>query len=105
MQGQSGAALNMNSKSEVQSLVERYVSSVELALKDLKILDHNSTLIDNNMELVIDAAKRYLSDAKYYLKIKKEAIALTSISYAEGLLDALRIMELVDFEWQRVETS
>ncbi|WP_455280257.1 DUF357 domain-containing protein [[Eubacterium] cellulosolvens] len=95
----------MNSDSEVRSLVRRYVSSVELVLRDLNIRDFDSTLIDKNMELVIDAAKRYLSDAKYYLKIKKEAIALTSISYAEGLLDALRIMELVDFEWQRVDTS
>ena len=95
----------MNSDSEVRSLVRRYVSSVELVLRDLNIRDFDSTLIDKNMELVIDAAKRYLSDAKYYLKIKKEAIALTSISYAEGLLDALRIMELVDFKWQRVDTS
>lgn len=95
----------MNSDSEVLSLVGRYVSSVELALKDLKIKDSNSVLVDNKIELVIDAVKRYLTDAKYYLKIKKEAIALTSISYAEGLLDSLRIMELVDFEWQRVDKS
>ncbi|MCW4043114.1 MAG: DUF357 domain-containing protein [Candidatus Bathyarchaeota archaeon] len=95
----------MNSDNEVRSLVGRYISSIELALKDLKIRDSNSTLVEQNMELVIDAVKRYLSDAKYYLKIRKEAIALTSISYAEGLLDALRIMELVDFEWQRVGKS
>ena len=93
----------MNPDSDVRSLVGKYVFSVELALNDLKIRDSNSILVDQNMELVIDAVKRYLSDAKYYLKIKKEAIALTSISYAEGLLDALRIMELVDFEWQRVD--
>ncbi len=95
----------MNSDSEIRSLVGKYVSSVELALKDLKIRDSNSILADQKMGLIIDAVKRYLSDAKYYLKIKKEAIALTSISYAEGLLDALRIMELVDFEWQRVDKS
>lgn len=95
----------MNSDSEIRSLVGKYVSSVELALKDLKIRDSNSILADQKMDLVIDTVKRYLSDAKYYLKIKKEAIALTSISYAEGLLDALRIMELVDFEWQRVDKS
>ena len=93
----------MNSDSEVRSLVGRYVSSVELVLKDLKLRDPNSIVVDQKMELVMDAVKRYLSDAKYYLKIKKEAIALTSISYAEGLLDALRIMELVDFEWKRVD--
>ncbi|WP_455368466.1 DUF357 domain-containing protein [[Eubacterium] cellulosolvens] len=95
----------MNSYNEIGSLARRYVSSVEFALKDLKIRDSNSTLVDQNMELVIDAVKRYLCDAKYYLKIKKEAIALTSISYAEGLLDALRIMELIDFEWARVDKS
>ena len=95
----------MNSDNEVSSLVERYVSSIEFALKDLKIRDSNSTFVEHQIELVIDASKRYLSDAKYYLGIKKEAIALTSISYAEGLLDALKIMELVDFEWQRVDKS
>jgi FAD synthetase len=95
----------MNSDNEVRSLVERYVSSIEFALKDLKIRDSNSTVVEHHIELVVDAAKRYLSDAKYYLGIKKEAIALISISYAEGLLDALRIMELVDFEWQRVDKS
>ena len=95
----------MNSDNEVRTLVGRYVSSIELALKDLKIRDSNSTIVEHNMELVIDAVKRYLSDAKYYQEIKKEAIALNSISYAEGLLDALRIMELVDFEWQRVDKS
>jgi FAD synthetase len=95
----------MNPDNEVRSLVERYVSSVELALKDLKFIDPNTILWHQNIELVIDAVKRYLSDAKYYLKIKKEAIALTSISYSEGLLDALRIMELVDFEWQRVDKT
>ena len=95
----------MNSNNEVRSLVEGYVSSVELALKDLKFIDSNTILGNQNIELVIDAVKRYLSDAKYYLKIKKEAIALTSISYAEGLLDALRIMELVDFEWKRVDKT
>ncbi len=95
----------MNSDSEVRLLVERYVYSVELALKDLKLRKLDSILVDQKMELVIDAVKRYLSDAKYYLKIKKEAIALTSISYAEGLLDALRIMELVEFEWKRVDRT
>jgi FAD synthetase len=95
----------MNLDNEVRSLVLRYVSSIEFALKDLKIRDSNSTFLEHHIALVIDAAKRYLSDAKYYLGIKKEAIALTSISYAEGLLDALRIMELVDFEWQRVDKS
>ena len=95
----------MNSDSEARLLVERYVYSVELALKDLKLRKLDSILVDQKMELVIDAVKRYLSDAKYYLKIKKEAIALTSVSYAEGLLDALRIMELVEFEWKRVDRS
>ena len=95
----------MNSDNEVRPLVGRYISSIELALKDLKIRDSNSTLAEHNIELVIDSVKRYLFDAKYYLEIKKDATALTSISYAEGLLDALRIMELVDFEWQRVDKS
>jgi FAD synthetase len=47
---------------------------------------------------MLDHAERYLDDAEYYWGEKKE-VALASVSYAEGILDALNLLGLVKFEW------
>jgi hypothetical protein len=47
----------------------------------------------------VDASKAYLEDAKYYREKKKFEVSLTSVAYCEGLLDALRMLGVVKFEW------
>jgi hypothetical protein len=47
----------------------------------------------------MDFAKAYLEDARYYREKKKFEVSLTSIAYCEGLLDALRLLGAVKFEW------
>ncbi|MGQ9640155.1 MAG: DUF357 domain-containing protein [Candidatus Bathyarchaeia archaeon] len=85
---------------DVKTIVEKYIQTVESALTDLT---KKSTLrIDFDMvESVVDSARRYLQDSKYYLKHGRETAALASASYAEGLLDTLRILGLVNFTWKR----
>ena len=41
----------------------------------------------------------YLEDAKYYKAQGKFETSLTSVAYCEGLLDALRLLGAVKFEW------
>jgi FAD synthetase len=48
---------------------------------------------------VLDSAKAYLDDAKYYEEKQKFEVSLTSVAYCEGLLDALRLLGAVNFEW------
>jgi FAD synthetase len=48
---------------------------------------------------VLDWANDYLKDAKYYKSQGKFETSLTSIAYCEGLLDALRLLGAVKFEW------
>ena len=48
---------------------------------------------------VLEFAKAYLEDAKYYKKEKKFETSLVSIAYCEGLLDALKMLQMVKFEW------
>ncbi len=40
-----------------------------------------------------------MADAKYYKAQGKLETSLTSIAYCEGLLDALRLLGAVEFEW------
>ena len=48
---------------------------------------------------VLRWAADYLEDAKYYKAQGKLETSLTSVAYCEGLLDALRLLGAVKFEW------
>ena len=87
---------------ETGLLAENYVSAVESAINELTPKEPRPNVATIRIEPVIDAANRYLTDAKYYLNTGKKATALASVSYAEGLLDALKIMGFVTFEWKRI---
>lgn len=73
---------------------EIYVRNLENAIETLKL--HDSRAND-----VVELAKAYLRDAKFYLSRGDTTTSIAAASYAEGLLDALRLLGLVDFEWRR----
>jgi len=56
-------------------------------------------LSGENVAAVLRWATDYLEDAKYYKAQGKLETSLTSIAYCEGLLDALRLVGAVEFEW------
>lgn len=78
----------------------KYIVKVEKVLGELRITAGNSTLIKVDViKEVVDGAKRYFEDAKYYFSKGEYYVSLASIAYCEGLLDALRMLGLVEFEW------
>ncbi|MBS7606460.1 MAG: DUF357 domain-containing protein [Candidatus Bathyarchaeia archaeon] len=78
----------------------KYIIKVGKVLGELKITAGNSILVKGNLiGEVVDGAKRYFEDAKYYFEKGEYDVSLASISYCEGLLDALRMLGLVEFEW------
>lgn len=87
----------------MKSIKERtlhYILKTERVLKELKIVDDSVHVEKRLVEQIIDEARRYFEDAKYYLKRKEYEVSLASIAYCEGLLDALRMLNLVSFEWR-----
>ncbi len=80
------------------TLVLRYVASAENAFKELKITEGQQIDIDR-VQSVLQSARNYLEDAKFYMETRKLEVSLTSIAYCEGLLDALKTLGLVNFEW------
>ena len=52
---------------------------------------------------VLELAKRYYEDARYSYEKGDYVTGLVDISYAEGLLDALRMLGVVSFSWKRAE--
>jgi FAD synthetase len=56
-------------------------------------------MTEESVSAVLRWATDYLEDAKYYKAQGKLETSLTSVAYCEGLLDALRLLGAVKFEW------
>jgi FAD synthetase len=80
-------------------LVSKYISSAEQVFNHVEVSETPVTLDISRISSVMDFARAYLEDAKHYREKKKFEVSLTSIAYCEGLLDALRMLGAVTFEW------
>jgi FAD synthetase len=83
----------------LMELVSKYVGSAEHVLDSIKLVENPPSLDAKNIRKVVEAAKSYLKDAKYYRDQKKFEVSLASVAYCEGLLDALKLLGAVKFEW------
>jgi FAD synthetase len=80
-------------------LTTKYISSAEKVFKELKRAPTPIKLTEETVADVLRWASDYLEDAKYYKAQGKFETSLTSVAYCEGLLDALRLIGAVNFEW------
>jgi len=83
----------------LEELASKYITSAEKVVKEMRKIKGPMTLNEEYVNKVLDHAKAYLDDAKYYKDKKRFEISLTSIAYCEGLLDALKLLGAVKFEW------
>jgi FAD synthetase len=81
---------------KAERLVARYLRNAEEAFRQI---DENANAHSRQAKKVVDYARRYFEDAAYYRHQKRFETALTSVAYCEGLLDALRLLDMVEFEW------
>jgi hypothetical protein len=83
----------------LETLTAKYIDSAEKVLSKLERTQSPVSLTEESVSDVLRWAADYLKDAKYYKSQGKLETSLTSIAYCEGLLDALRLMGAVKFEW------
>jgi len=76
--------------------VRSYILKVEKVLDEIEIRTDSEKVMD-----VIEIVKSYLEDSKKFLENGEVFNALAAISYAEGLLDSLKNIGYVNFEWPR----
>ena len=79
---------------------EKYIQNVERALENLTSTNLPTSITRRDLTSVLDTVKRYASDARFYLQEGKTTTSLASISYAEGLLDAMKFLKIVNLSWQ-----
>jgi FAD synthetase len=83
----------------LKDLVSKYIGSAEHVFETMKATKTPPVLEAEGVGKIVDFAKAYLEDAKYYREKQKLEVSLTSIAYCEGLLDALRMLGAVKFDW------
>lgn len=84
----------------IEKLVTKYIQLSSHALESLEIVNEPQSLNPYSIRNILKYAGDYLSDAIYYKDRKKYDVSLTSVAYCEGMLDALRLLGVVKFEWQ-----
>ena len=83
----------------LDQLVSKYIVSAEHVFDNIEVAKSSVNADVDSVKKVLEFAKVYLEDAKYYRTKKELEVSLTSIAYCEGLLDALRLLGAVKFEW------
>lgn len=78
----------------VEEQVERYLKACSLVVERL-----SNGLREGAVIRILEHTSRYLNDAEYYAREGRWATALAAVSYCEGLLDALRLLSMAEFEW------
>ncbi|MCS7117939.1 MAG: diphthine synthase [Thaumarchaeota archaeon] len=81
-------------KSPTHVRAAKYLAKAKSVVMKLEV-GVESTSVRRAIETVSD----YLSDAEHFLNSGREEDALVAVSYAEGILDALRLLGAVRFEW------
>ena len=83
----------------VEELAAKYINSAEHVCRTLDFVQQLGTLQASDIRRVTETAKTYLDDAKHFMGERRFEVSLTAVAYCEGLLDALRLLGAVRFEW------
>ncbi len=75
-----------------EQMLEKYIPKARKALEEVTKQFKN----DKSLQSVLENANLYLDDAEKFQSEGKEELAVLSIGYAEGLIDALRFSKGVD---------
>jgi diphthine synthase len=83
---------------ETERLIEKYTKGCRRVLEQLETRDLPKTINREQVMELLKHTENYLDDAEYY-RTDKKPVALTSVAYAEGILDALKLLGIVEFDW------
>ena len=75
----------------------RYVELTTGSLNRVKLKSLPKSVQETKVQYILDLSKRYVKDAIHYGKTRKPVSSLACVAYAEGLLDALKFLELAEF--------
>ncbi len=82
-------------REDAEERTSKYLDTTTQSLKRLRTRNLPATVSQNQLNSVLELVRGYTKDAKHYMDNKKPVTSLACIAYAEGLLDALKFLDLV----------
>ena len=82
-------------KEDAKERSAKYSDTTEEALKRLRRRKSPATVEKEQVDKVLELVTGYVNDARHYRE-NKPITSLACIAYAEGLLDALKFLGIVD---------
>jgi FAD synthetase len=82
----------------LKELTSKYIRNSDRVLSEIK-MGQDVVIDKEKIRGIIENARQYLNDAKYYEERNMLETSLASVAYCEGLLDALRLLGVVEFTW------
>jgi len=90
----------MRESKEICERAEKYIEVTKRVLDEVKGGLKEVSNLNLDFNRLIDTVQRYLEDARYFIDKKDCASALIASSYAEGLLDSLRYLNILEVPWK-----
>ena len=84
---------------EIAEKTGRYIAATEKILHEMKFSLPREKKLRKRAEETVELARQYLKDASYYRSKEDYGTSLTCVAYAEGLLDSLRKLGWLEYEW------
>ena len=75
----------------------KYLETTSKAFKRMKTRNLPATVSQSQLDYVLELVRSYIKDSRHYSESKKPVTSLACVAYAEGLLDAAKFLELVEF--------
>ena len=81
-----------NTKKISKQMMEKYVPMIREALEEIEPYYKDQ----KEFQIILENAELYIQDAEKFLEDGQEEVAILSIGYADGLIDALRLAKGLD---------
>jgi len=83
-------------REDAQERASKYLDTTAKSLERFRPKELPTRVSQEKSNLVLELARCYVKDAQHYLTKKRPVTSLSCVAYAEGLLDALKFLELAD---------
>lgn len=84
-------------KENARERTSKYLKATAQSLKSFKIKEPMEPIPRSQLDYVVELVRGYVNDARHYADERKSVTSLACVAYAEGLLDALKFLQLIEF--------
>ena len=84
-------------KEDAYERAAKYLETTSKAVERLKTRNLPVTVSQSRLDYVLELVMSYIKDSRHYSENNKPVTSLACIAYAEGLLDAAKFLELLEF--------